>query len=241
MAAIEHFINHQKAIQYTKDFRKKEDKKVVEVVENREELVDKIRKSYFTGMTPFMMSSLKTYMSLAEFCGITQSHFNHLYVLDVRKLNQAVVQPTASLSPKHSNLSEDMLEVKENLAKILAEGGLFIISLDESIADTSKEDRQLVSTLNSLYNTQCLPHGILNKEDLLNPSIYKKVLSGTDYEKVTAIHPNAVVMVWGRLKPDTSKTDSQAILEKVKRKYERIPGVSEGIDMTPLNIYIIGN
>lgn len=239
LAAVEEFITQQKMIEAAKEFRKKEEKKVIEVIEDRDLIADKLKKSYFSGMTPFMVSSLSAYISLAEFCGIVQGKFNHLFVVDVRKLNLSAVSPSASLAPKKTNFSEEMLEVKENLARILAEGGLLIISLDESIADTAKEDAQLVSTLNSLYNPQCLPHGILSKDDLSNPSVFKKVLQGTEFEKTTTIHSNCFVMVWARIKPDTNR-EKQEIFEKIKRKYERVPGVSEGIEMNPLNIYIVG-
>lgn len=239
LEAIEDFIVHQKMIQATKEFRKKEEKKVVEIIEERELIPDKLKKSYFSGMTPFVLSSLGAYMSLAEFCGIVQGSFNHLFVADVRKLNLATVSPTANLAHKSSAMSDDMREVKENLARVIAEGGLLIISLDESIAEIAKEETQLVSTLSSLYNPNSLPHGILSKEDLSNPSVFKKVLRDTEFESATGVHANAYVMVWARLKPDANR-DKNEILEKIKRKYERVPGVSEGIDMNPLNIYIIG-
>lgn len=239
LSAIEEFINHQKMIQFTKDLRKKEEKKVMEIIEDRERICDKIIRSYASGMTPFLLSSLNAYISLAELCGTIQGKFNHLFVLDVRKLNQATVNPTASLGPKSSGFSDEMLEVKYNLARILAEGGLFLISVDESISDISKEENQLVSTLNSLYNQQCLPQGILNKEDLFNPSVFKKILQGTDFEKATSIHPNTVIAVWGRQKLEIKK-DHQEMLEKIKRKYERKAGVAEGIDMISLSVFIIG-
>lgn len=235
------FVNHQKFIQSIKDYRKKEGKKVLEIIDDRERIADYLKKSYSVGMTPLMMSSLTAYISLGEFCGIVQGKFDHLFVVDVRKLNlQAIGPKNDGASPKKNRgPSKEMLEVKYNLAKILAEGGLLVISLDESISDTSKDETQIMSTLNSLYNTQCLPEGILTKDDLMNPSIFKKVLQGTEFANVTKVHPNAIIMVWCRLKINTSR-GKEDLLEKIKSKYERVPGVSEGIEMSSLNFYIIG-
>lgn len=240
LAAILDFVHHQKFIQVMKDCRKKESLKVLEIIDNREKIADHLKQSYSIGMTPLMMSSLSAYVSLGEFCGLVQNRFNHLFVADIRKLNLLTIGPlNVSTTPRHTQLSPEILEVKYNLAKILAEGGLFVISIDESISDTSKEETQIVSTLNSLYNPKAFPHGILSKDDLMNPSIYKKVLQDTEFSDAKEVHPNAVIMVWCRLKIDTNN-DRDKLIEKIKRKYERVPGVREGIEMTPLNFYIIG-
>lgn len=244
MSQILDYINNFKKIQLTKEFRKREEKKIVDLVNHKESILNKIELSYEAGMTPFVLSTMNAYLSLKDVSSIIEQNNRQVYIFDVKRALLDLTNGPAKLAnpiSRSPDASQYMQATKHALARILSQGGVFIISLDDSSTPTSSEGQLMsVPSLAPLYHPKFFPSQILFPDDLKNPSVFRKVLEDTEYQSADEINKEAIVMVWGKLKmkPDDSLS---VMLEKIMRHYEKKPGHSDGVPMNPMNIYVIEN
>ena len=242
MKDITEFLKNQKSIQISKENRKRDEKKVIDIVAHKENILNKLQLSYDAKMTPFVLSSMKAYIDLKEVVEIIRGNVKNVFVFDVKKANDEISSGPAHLSnltTRSPSSSLYMSKVKHALAGILADGGVFIISLDSDLENKpTPAESQALPALTTLYSPNYFPSQILHPEDLANPSVFKKVLQSTKHEDKTEISKDAIVMLWGKMKIEaTQQTD--VMYDKIKRTYEKKSGHAEGVEMTPLNIYVI--
>lgn len=84
----------------------------------------------------------------------------------------------AKIEKTAGNYDGYMAEVKRNLAKLMAQGGVFVINIDDSdIVYESLSDPDL----KEFYNSSTFPSQILNLSQVGIKEIHQKVLAETEY------------------------------------------------------------
>lgn len=263
---IEEYVDNQAEIKKIKEQREKDKKRNLEIVRSKVHAIDMIEKANNDKMVPFILSSKKKYMSLSGFINEVKDKYPDIVVFDVK---EATAEPktmphkhnSLGASPKsvtYPELSPYFMKIKQGLAKCMAQGGLFVISLDDSLSmnaagDSSPvnnssptnlqgEKTQSLPALKPLFHEQVLPASILNLAELNNNSVFMKVLANTQYAKLaldTQLHPQFRVCVWGKYKIDNpNPLRMEEITTKIHRKYSQAQGNGEGIDLSGINIIV---
>lgn len=122
---------------------------------------------------------LRSYASLKEFLAAVGEQ-QWTFQLDVRRMETYC---------KHSESPAQFVAyqkaVKAGLAQCLAEGGLFIVDMNES--DSHYEELN-EPDLHSFYHKDFIPSQLLELKSLLMPEVYNKILAGTEWEEANGVH-----------------------------------------------------
>ena len=145
---------------------------------------------------------------------------------------------------KEGKLKNYMRLVKKELAQCIAQGGLFVINLDDS-AQTKYEEKHEPS----FYDFFCMdsfPMQILSYKEIKAPECYSRILRGTGYEgKDRKIHNNFYVslsqiqvIIWTGFKVD-EKVNSPTQRRRVQERFAvgfNIPEMDVAILKTDRNL-----
>lgn len=172
-AEIDMFIQRRDEHRKFKESRIKEKLFQLEVTESRVKLMSLIRLSSKNKRVPLVLSSKTFYINLKEVleCLSEGEEELNVSVFDIRK---------AKIEKKFGqNYDGYMKTVKEDLAKCMVLGGLFVINIDDSevkYSDLYDPD------LKEFYEIGVFPSQILNREQLKIKEVYSKVLHETEFE-----------------------------------------------------------
>jgi len=100
---------------------------------------------------------------------LKELNISSFFVFELRKAKKLLLK---------DNLSKFMEGVKANLAKMMVEGGIFIINIDESEGEYKSPTNP---DLREFYSNTKLPSQLLEYSVLSVPAVYKRVLEGTEF------------------------------------------------------------
>lgn len=108
-----------------------------------------------------------------------------------------------------------MSTVKKSLAKLLTEGGTFVINIDESsVVYESLYDPDL----KEFYSSSCFPTQIMNLTQLAIKEVYQRVTAGTQYGgkaispdfKVRSVSPHLTAVIGASLEQAQDPTEQRS-------------------------------
>lgn len=252
LTEIEEYKHKQDFIQVQKEDRRKNEKRIVEVVKNRDHCIDLMVKAKESKMLAFLVSTKEKYAHLSDILSELKEKFPQQFVFDVVKANSdASANPIIEVSPgtrRHKEtkqVSQYMLQTKHALATMMAKGGLFVISLDETpnhhpqeSSPKSKSLHMALPAVRPLFDKSCFPSALFNPADLDHSAVFDPVLQHTDYAyQVKSIHKDFHVLLWGKYKLEG---EVSTFFEKVSRKYGAAQGNGEGVDLRACNLIVWG-
>ena len=170
---IERFIQARDEHRKLKESRIKEKLFKLEVTNEVGQLHKLINNSAKNGRVPLVLSSKAFYTNLGELVTALDSSQGEeklaIQVFDMRR---------AKVELQHGDFMGYMQQIKEGLADCLANGGIFVINVDDSDVDYSE---LYDPDLKEFYLRECFPSQILTRSDLKIREVYKKVLEGTEF------------------------------------------------------------
>lgn len=172
-AEIDSFIQRRDEHRKFKESRIREKLFKLEVTDSRTQLLSLIKLSSKNQRIPLVLSSKAFYVNLKEVVECLEEGEERLVisVFDIRK---------AKIEKKFGQGFDDyMKSIKEDLARCMALGGIFVINIDDSdVKYTDLYDPDL----KEFYEIGVFPSQILDREKLKIKEVYGKVLEGTQFE-----------------------------------------------------------
>src|SRR3990167_7577507 len=252
LAEIEEYKHKQDFIQVQKEDRRKNEKRMVEIVKSRAHCIELIGKAKDSKMLPFLISTKEKYAHLSDILLELKERFPDHYVFDVIKATaekdqHAMVEasPGTRRSKESKPKSPYMHQTKHTLARMLAKGGLFVISLDESPnhipAESSPKSKPLqiaLPAVRPLFDKSCFPSALFNPSELEHSAVFDPILQHTDHAyQVKTIHKDFYVLLWGKFKIEG---ETATFFDKITRKYGAAQGNGEGVDLRACNLIVWG-
>ena len=210
---IDDYVGNQRLIQVVKEDRRKEENRIIDYVKSELPLVAILETAFKNRMVPFVFSSKESYIDLEGFISNFADRFSNIFVFDLR---EATLHPNPSrrdLKGNYPKMDGFYEKVKENLARIIAEGGLFIINMDDSLAqnlDFPDPDPK------EYFTPRVLPSQIFYLKEFVIPEVFNKVTIGTKWENTKQVNEGMRVVVWSKYKIEEclTKEELNRIIEK---------------------------
>jgi len=174
-AEIDNFIQSRDEHRKLKESRIKEKMFKLEVINKISQLDQLITFSAKNNRVPLILSSKAFYTNINELIAALNKIEGKpegfsIEIFDMRR---------AKVELQHGNFDGYMAKTKIGLATAIANGGLFVINVDDSDVEyTELYDPDL----KEFYVRQCFPAQILLRKELKIREVYKKVLEGTEFE-----------------------------------------------------------
>lgn len=176
---MEEFKKNREEHQRFKEKRKREKLFNFEIVKEFETLHNKISLSKDNKRVPLILSSKSYYTNLKELKeNLKKSSEGELDLLEF-DLRQFSKWKGTGRSLKAFK------ELKGNLARLLAKGGLLVINIDDSDVEYSE---LYDPDLREFYRADCFPSQILERENLKIYEVFKKVVADTEFSSCNKLN-----------------------------------------------------
>jgi len=207
---IEAFLSTRKQKERLKNDIEREKNLKMLKIENLSDCRQQVLESNKNNRIPLVLSSkYSCYMNISQFISRFVDPCEFHYVFDLRKA--AVLR---SQSEKYRALIQ---EIKTSLAHCIAEGGVFILSLDESDVDYAK---LFEPDIKDFYQQSYLPRELMFRKEMQTPEVFEKVLAGTPWEGST-FNEGFRIVIWSKYKIDEN-LDFEKISNTVGRRFKEI-------------------
>lgn len=220
---IDEYIHSQNMYKNKRNDRHKEEKRLVAILNKKNFFLDMLNRSWGNQMVPFVLSTMERYTNIKELTESLSEDFKTIHQFDMREASKYPNPASKSLSRKSPPLTDFHLQSKTNLAQIMAEGGLYIINIDDSQSPYQSIGYPYPK---EIYNSSYFPSQLMSLSELAIPEVFSQVTDGTPYEGLEKLSPDMRVMIWTKFKlPE--RTDTEALRFKVEREFKLILPMKE--------------